>query len=591
MSGENDVHSFRSISPIIVNYKKIMYILHVSIFTFWMLNIHSVSIIKYLPDAFYYVKSLSLYYWSGILLIIIVFILNIYIESKSTIKIGELNYLLLIVFIALYLYGTTSYIYPNPRTLDVYAYTYQIDCVGANSPPSDPMYFTQFQGSTLMFSIILQCSKISSLVFAKYYPIYLMIMLGLFSYVIAKRMCDKYCIVAPVAIISLGWVQEYHISPQSHVLILVSILFCLLTLFLKQNPENFDKPLISTNWLYTIFNPLAKRWGLLKFSLNDWLVALLIILTWSGICISHALTPMLVLIAFTFTSGLNIFLKNLNRIISPKASKIHIFLGPFLIIYIINLLNSSVAMNSIALAFTKIQSNLILGKTVTVVDKYISTPASSYVLGYHIRMSILLFTMICGFICLFIVYLTRENMYYNTYLGSTYLAYAIVAFVLVIVGYNVYGFDRCYMLLLIPYSIICSMLLDTNVYENKWIKKIVPYSKIFIVLFTVSSLILLPITQNASDPYNFISDSERAGKSFCFKVNSELPIDPINEIYPTSVEDSFYTFYYNHMELKNQEGYKYINKISYGNIIYDSGQYKTSRVLATPYVTPDLVAN
>lgn len=550
-------------------YKKIIYILYVNIFLLWMLNIHLVHITRYLPDSLYYIKNLSVYYWLGVILIMIVFILIIYAEKKSTIKTGELIYFLLIIFTVLYLHGTTPFIYTNPRTLDVFGYIYKIDLVGNALFITDPMYFNQFEGSTLMFSTIFQCSKINSLLFAKYYPIYLMTIISLFIYVIAKKTCNKYYIVAPFVGLSLGWIQEYHLSPQSHALILASVLFYLFILYLKQNPND---------------------WPAVFLNSNDWPVILLIIVTWSALCISHALTPILIIVSLIFTCGLNKLLEKidnskneLNTIISPKNAKLYKFLGPFIIIYIISFLRSSVAIEGVFSVITSIQSNWIMGNTLKLVDRSVSNPSLSYLFGYNLRMTIVLFTIISGFICLFIVYSMKRNIYYDIYLGGTYLGYLIFGMSLIIMGYNTYAFDRCYMLLLIPYSVMCSMLLDINTYNKRYIKKIALYSKIFIILFTLSSIILLPITQNASDPYNFVSESESAGKNFCFKFNGNIlddPLlcDPINQVYPTSTEYSFYTFFYNFIELKTQRGSEYINKINSVNTIYNSGQYKTSQV-------------
>lgn len=546
---------------LINNYKKIISILYVYIFIFWTFNIHLVNISKYFPDSLYYIRNLSIFYWLGIILIITVFILDIYIEKKSTIKTWELNHFLLVIFAVFYLYGTPSFIYSNARALDVYAYTYLVDnIVGTQIIHTDPMYFTQFKGSTLMFSMIFQCTKINSLIFAKYYPIYLMALTSIFIYETTKKICTKYYILSPLAYLSLGWVQEYHLSPQSHVLILSIILFYLLTLFVNQNS-------------------------------NVWQVVLLIFVTWSAICNSHALTPILIIFSLIFTCGSIKFLEKinnnnngLNRTISPKTTEIYKFLGPFIIIYIASAYSSSIVSGKTSYIFAQILYNLRNGNTPKIVDRAISFPSPSYLLGYDLRLTVALLTIITGFICLLIIYSLKRNTYSNIYIGGTYLGFLIFGMILILGGNNDYGFDRAYLLLLIPYSIMCSMLLDANIYINKQFTKITLYSKISIVVilfFILSLMVLLPITRYASDPYDFLSESDRAGKNFCFKFNNNLADDPANQIRPISPKYAFYASFYNYIEMKAQRGSKYINKINSLNIIYDSGQFKTSQVYTT----------
>lgn len=556
---------------IVYNYKKIITILLLNILLLWILTIKTTHINGYSPDSLYYFKNLPLFYWIGIAFIFIVLILDIYFEKNLGMKIGTCNDILLIMLAVLYLDGLTSFVYSNPRTLDTYATSVVIANITNKITLSDQMYYTQFQGSMWLFYIFSQCSKLSTFILSKYYPIYLMTMLSVFSYLCAKKICDKYYIFAPFVVLSLGWVSEYHLSPQSHALILNVVLFYLLILFLTKDS-------------------------------NYWAIILLMNITWLAICISHALTPILTLVALIFMFGTIKLLERvdknrneLNKNLSQKNNKIYELLYLYVIIFITYVLyQSSLVIDKITSVFKDIFHNLKYGDTLSLVDRAITTPSPSYIYGYKIRLYITLLSISLALICFFVVYSIQKNRQSNIYIGSTYIGYFLFGIVLVGAGYNVYGSDRSYMFSLTSYGIMCSILLNTNAYVNRYVEKIVPYFKIFIVFFTLISVVLLPITHNANDPYNFVSESESAGKNFCLKyqnnitepsakivdsTNAMYSTDPSDDdalkaIYPTPISSTFYTFYYNFIEMKSQTGSKYIKEIESQNIIYNSGQYK-----------------
>lgn len=396
-------------------------------------------------------------------------------------------------------------------------------------------------------------------------------MLSVFAYLCAKKICDKHYILAPFVVLSLGWVSEYHMSPQSHVLILNVVYFYLLiSIFLKKS--------------------------------NYWATILLMNVIWLAICVSHALTPILTLVALMFLFGviklLKWFDKNENEVsknLFQKGNKIYELLFLYVIIFMTYVIyQSPLVINKITSVFKDILHNLKDGNTLSLVDRAITTPSPSYILGYEIRLYITILSIALALICVFVIYSAKRNRQSNIYIGSTYLGYFLFGMILVAAGYNVYGSDRSYMFSLNAYGIMCSMVLNNNAYINRHMEKIAPYFKIFIVFFTLISAILLPITHNANDPYNFVSESESAGKNFCFKFQNNLTdfnlrdenltnamysSDPsedqaLSAIYPTSVSTTFYTFYYNFVEMKSQTGYQYIKDINSLDVIYNSGQYK-----------------
>ncbi|WP_155395971.1 hypothetical protein [Methanosarcina mazei] len=470
-------------------------------------------------------------------------------------KSEDLISLTLIIITILFLYGTPSFIYSNPRILDVYAFSHIIDIMtryGGNFFTGNPMYKSQFQASTILFSIISQYASITSLAIAKYYTIYLMSMISLLLYSTAKKISIKYYIIAPMAYLSLGWVPEYNLAPQSISLLLTCVLQLVLISILKSNSNNSTK------------------------------VSLAIII-WVTMCLSHALTPIMNLVSFIIIFLVDILSKkklhilNVAYEIRSKVSKVFRLMVLYTTIYVSYILyQSEFIIKRVISTIEAILTNINSESTFVVIDRSVIEPSYSYLLGYKLRMLIIVITITIGLLCALIILLTEGEKPLNIYISGLFLGYTFIGIFLVATGYNIYGTGRTYIFLLIPFSILCSMCMNEiqRLEHNKYLR-LVRYS---VVVFIVVSMTILPITRYASDPYNFISESELTGKNFCLKEKNTTYYGNIQVIYPIPFEYAYYTHYYNFIEMKSKEGKEYADKFNEINIIYNSGQFKTSKV-------------
>jgi hypothetical protein len=537
---------------ILKHQKKVIILLLINAFTLWLLTIATTHIYKIPPDPFYYAKQLPIFYWIGMMLICITLILSLYGQPLPKPKKHEFTEIIFIIILILYLFGTPSFIYTNPRFMDVYGVSYIVDRVieagGAHIRYAGLMYQTEFQGSILLFSMFSECTGINILVVSKYYPIYLMFIISILIYGISRKISSKYCLFAPIAYLSLAWVQEYHLAPQSHVLILSILLLFLLVILLTGKDTHND--------------------------LNN---KLLIIIVWFAICISHAVTPILNLISLFFLFFSYIFLKysslftkkNLLEGISTKMESLSALLILFVTVYIAYILYASDFIFARVISTMKATINRMqYGETFVVVNRAVTTPTQSYLFCYYVRWYIIIGTMVFGILSIFYLFLKNRDRTSNFVISSLFIGYSLLGLYLIISGYNVYGSDRSFIFLLIPFSILCSMVLHTELKLKGNTYKIIA-SKIFrifkisLVLFIITAMSLLPITRYGTDPYEFVSESHYAGREFGSR-------------HPISDSLTFTNFSYNHIELKQQRGEEYINSFNSNNLnrIYDSGQCK-----------------
>ena len=123
-------------------------------------------------------------------------ILSLYEQPLTKSKKYNVTEIMFVMVLILYLFGTPSFIYTNPRFLDVYGFSNLISQViedgGAYTHYLGPMnmYHGEFQGSTLLFCTISECTGVNILSISKYYTIYLTFMISFLIYIISIKILD-----------------------------------------------------------------------------------------------------------------------------------------------------------------------------------------------------------------------------------------------------------------------------------------------------------------------------------------------------------------------------------------------------------------
>jgi hypothetical protein len=559
---------------LLVRYQeKITSILLVNIFIQWLFNITVVHVNEFLPNSFYYAMQLSIFYWIGISLIICLLLYMIYLQSFNTLTMKLYKKILFILLLVLYLHGTSSYIFTNPRTLDSYTvimlsnYFYEFK-EGIFQTQGD--YINQFPGGILLFNILHQMLNLNSFVIAKYYQICSVSFISLFIYLSSKLFYRKYEYLAPIMYISTIWITQYHFCPQSYAFMLVAVLFYLLAICFFEQFKNQN-------------------------------IILLLLIIWLAVTISHPATIIFTLISLfvllvifildsKIKSKFSLYYYELKYIKNKITSVIFTY-GIIFAGYVVY--NSGFIIKRIIETIKDIINSFVTTEEiVTLVGREWVQPSASYMFGYYFRLFNMFSVLLVGFTCVFVhwfLYYRTDFFTYNfkrkiglIHVVGFFIGYSSVLMGLSISGYNVYGSDRAYLFSLLPFSLLCVSTLNIDLYKyEKHARNILLFIKIVIPIFLFISIAIFPIVAHANDPYNFVSESEWSGKTFGFDlVNLTTNRHHYHTalIYP--VTDAYYTHYYNYLEMTRQQGNEYkMNYYEKGtNILYNSGQFKLSEI-------------
>lgn len=514
---------------------KIGAILLVSMFTLWLLSIAAIHISDYSADSLFYARKMPSYYWIGSLISVFILI-SIFSNSLHDVKIRKPLELAFIVLLILYLFGTPSFIYTNARLWDVHAFSlYVEEIINTNHISGDKlMYRGIFAGGTISFSILSIITDLKFILLAKYYTIYFFIIMSLSIYAFANKLLNDYCVFAPIALISSSWLSINHMTPQPYAYLLSTFLIPLLISILLNDT---------------------------KHALSD---RLLFLLFWFAIVIVHALTPILLIIPIV----LILLLYNMEGFCNSRfiSKSIYTIIAIFIVTYMSYIIfTSDFVMLKIIGTIHAIQDNLINGDMFVVTDRNIEesmSPSYSYKIGYWVRMLEIAFTVVLGLASTIFIY---KNEFYNKktseILIALFLIYLLFSISFIGLGYNEYGYNRTYLFMLIPYSILVAWALDIKLTSSS------SYLRLFrhlIVLFIMCSILLMPVARYASDPYGFIAESRLSSRAFI----SEHP--ELSNPFIFEMSD------YNLFELKMQKGEAYLNQFNQSNFnsIYNAGQHK-----------------
>lgn len=514
-------------------------------FLLWLISILKTSILQFPPDTLFYLKQLPIYYWTGMLLNVIVFFLLLGISKESGGKLVLLDIFFLLIAV-LYVFGTSCFVYNNIRTIDVYGVVDCINYINSTGFLANGKYFTQdFPLGSIYFISAINILGITSVSFAKNYPVYMMFVSLILIYSLSKRFSRDYAFVAPFAYLSCSFVQEFHLSPQSFAFLIV------LTQFLLLLP------------LYKDRNNMVTKKTLFLF--------LYLILV-----MSHPSTPIFNLYCFLFISVIFIGLKNvslktnyLSASYFSEFSKVffnYFFL--FIIIYTGYICyNSHFMLNNIIVMFEKIIDNVLTDSMFVLSTASTVNPSSSYLFIYLLKWYQIVVAIVFSVSCIFVLFFEFKDKISTLLVSALFFGYTSLSFVLVILG-SVYGTDRGFIFGYVFSTILFSMLFSTILKH-----KLHLYLKASVLFFIVFSFLITPLSIYGSDPYNFVSDSENAGIYFISQ-HPQTNISENNFLYPQMNHSPYTNYWYNLFELKQQKGAEYRYSFEKRGCVYDSSDFK-----------------
>ena len=194
----------------------------------WFLTVAETRITDIPPNGFGFVAQLPFYFWIGFACVLAsaAIVFNIPEETNSYLE------LLIGLLLVVYVFGTPQFTYENVRIQDIYGVIRSTKQAIAEGHVNIGAY--EYGGGMSLFpsiAIVLRISTeilgISAEAVARWYPLYMMTILGLFAYCMARQVRGR-TIIAVLTAIAFTWTQEYNLAPQAYALILYATLWGLL---------------------------------------------------------------------------------------------------------------------------------------------------------------------------------------------------------------------------------------------------------------------------------------------------------------------------------------------------------------------------
>ncbi|OPY32604.1 MAG: hypothetical protein A4E32_01186 [Methanomassiliicoccales archaeon PtaU1.Bin124] len=515
----------------------ILMLIQISLFL-WIIS--SVSIHTFSPDSFYYVTQMPIIFWVGLAIWAITLSFKIKWTNLFSKNISHIIDLCLLLLIILFLFGLPCFIYDNYRFSDSLKVINDVNNLISSGQfilSGELNYLSSAPGFHLFSANISIITDTSVFDIAKYYPIFIFVLICIVLYSIAIFFSAKYAIFAPIMFLGLSWTQEYHFAPQSFAIILYSF------------------------FIYVII----KNWNEDSSSYKYILIMLIMIFS---ITISHLGTPLFVILNILFIIILFSISKKRSHNLTLKSVPSFNLLILNICVWVSWLIYISDGIMSLFINLvTNSINNLLLGE-VSLSNSIASNPTYDFVVVSDIRIVIGIIQILLGFAMLFFF---RKNIKLATILGGIFLG----SFSFAILSPSLGGlyFGRSF----IFSSIIVSIMFIAAI---KYFPR--PSTKIFfnmIICFIIITLFLIPVTHYAGDGLEFISDSQLQEKMYAECLNISLYHPTTYEIYNNiydnkyySYSTAFYNYYYQRMSAGDIYNKYYI--LMNHDIIYNNNEFR-----------------
>lgn len=550
--------------------KKMCFILLLLSFTCMVWASYTTHIQSYPSDALYYFKSVSPFYWLGLSLLILILFIRLYTNA-----IGDLSGKVIdisILFLFTIYYNFVALIYQTIRNVDAVKFyynfinptitTYSLDIIHS------PMYRDIYTAPTIYFSYFFQL-PINSHVLSNLFPILITFFGSIIVYMLATKITKNYAIIGSVFFIYLNFINP-HIAPQYFAYILIFLIFLLIVYLLDNR----------------------------AFSLKFFI---LLIIPLTALAHTHLLSNIIVIYSMAFIIIslyiINIFLNHFgqnyenNKLVCKTLNYSSLFKS--------KTLNKSLIYLSVLFIFTLMyQSMYYFRKLIHWTDNIVDSvddvgdfalehrtvvgniPSESYSFMNELRMITLYTYLIISFLVILLtiyIYIKHTQTYNksnNIYIIkiifiqlTIFISLLSYGLILIGTGNTTYGYERSYVISLIPLGLLISLVLSNDLLNAKVLATL----KIIFVLIIIALVLIHPITTHGSEPYHFFTESEDASIRFgCEHIKGyRAMFHPNTHHYKNNL--------YNWNELKLQGGQNYIDRYDnihrYSNKMYDAGIY------------------
>ncbi len=431
---------------------------------FFLISVPALNISYFPANPFHYVQSLPITYWIGlgITLWALARLFRSGRDLNNTLKLGP------VMILALYLHLLPVMGLENVRYMDAYGHISSALSMTIGSISSSTTYGIEYPGLFVSAAQALLITGLSPMALMRIFYVLITLFLVLIIYLVARDLGGKYAWVAPMALISVLWVEGLHFSPQAFALILFAVV-----------------------WLAAL-KIIIKR----TESRRSWLV--IVALSGFVLIISHPLTPLFMLLAFSTFFVINRILHApipghvLRFLFLGLASFwIYNFLFPGTL-YPVNVAQGILtqALNPDSLAPSAIPAN----------------PSTSYSVVNWLQVSSVLFVGITGLIILGIM--LRSKWRSNQLLLTSGIFIGVLPILPILVYAESTFLQRGFLFIVLSWSVLLPWFLGIR--RTKQLS----FLAVLMVSFVFLSAITLPILKYSSDPFTYIPSSGLHGADF-----------------------------------------------------------------------------
>ncbi len=435
----------------------------------WLITAGSLRITNFPPDALFYVERLPFTFWWGLGATLGLLWARTLVKGwlRTTVELSTL------FLLALYVIGLPSFVYEDPRIQDSYQHTgNSLGLLNYNGWVNAPIwYLKQFPGAFTFFAQLISVAGVDPFGLMKYYVVGLSWVVVFFVYVITRAHSQQYA--APISALAVSglWFQ-LHISPQSLALIPYLGIFYLLTRSLA------DK---------------ARR--------RVW--TLLAVVTVPALVTSHPTTPLVLIVGMVvFLASFPLLMfstfKDRLRQNLPTMGAFFTVLGGCTFVWW-----WTVASEARKQVENISERAILLGLTHLAREVPIpATPAPTYYIVITLQQAVSLAVWTLGAaLCLFFRrFRVREYLFASLFTGA-------VSTIPIAVFAKSDVLQRSYLFALFPAAILLGWVLERRDVLGVRRRSLFPYFRAVLMLSIVSFSVLVPVTRNGIDPFDYIPKS------------------------------------------------------------------------------------
>jgi len=420
-------------------------------------------------DSLAYAGQLPATFWGGLGATLVLVATGIFVKARLRTGVEVFGLLLL----ALYVIGLPSFVYENPRVLDSYQHAgNSLGLLNNQGWFEAPIwYLRQFPGAYTFFAQLVSVAKIDPFALMKYYAVGLSWVIALFIYVMVRGHSRNYAAAASALFLGGIWFQ-LHLSPQSLALILyMGIVFALLRSLL-------DKP-------------RRKVWTIVSTAAVPALV------------VSHPTTPLVLIV------GLVTFIVSVPMLAS-RAAKVGLLgnlsgAGAFLVGISLWTFAWWLTIASEARGLLENISQRALSLGLSHLAEEVPVPANpspSYYVTVTLEQAVSLSVWILG-ACLL--------GFFRRFRGRDFLLASLITAGVSTIPLALFAktdvLQRSYLFALIPFTILLGWMMEQKGVFSFRGRSLYPIIRGTFILAIVCFSVLMPITRNGVDPFDYIPSS------------------------------------------------------------------------------------